>query len=161
MEEHRGQKKRLVGKAIQKYGWSNVKCEVVSYATLEEAYQHEADIVTWWFVRQRDNYNLSLGGVGPLMTDAIKAKISLTKLGHEVTQDTRDKISKTKTGVTYVHYETAIQMLMRYLTKEYQTLQQLCAEFDIPRPTFYEIRKGNKLIHIWDDPRIISLTKEV
>lgn len=52
--------------AIKKYGYSKFKRSILHiYDTAEEAYDKEAEIVNFDFIKRRDNYNISLGGVSP------------------------------------------------------------------------------------------------
>lgn len=56
---------RILRKAINKYGKSNFKTEVIFYAFTEEcAYLVESLIVNEEFVLREDTYNLKIGGLG-------------------------------------------------------------------------------------------------
>lgn len=51
-------------KALKKYGYNKFKRSVLFvFDTPEEAYEKEKEIVTLDFIKRRDNYNTSLGGV--------------------------------------------------------------------------------------------------
>jgi hypothetical protein len=50
--------------AVKKYGYENFKLEILSFFdTLEEAYEEEAFLVDYKWVKSQDNYNVSLGGL--------------------------------------------------------------------------------------------------
>lgn len=52
--------------AVKKYGYSKFKRAVLYvFDTAEEAFQKEAEIVNFDFVKRKDNYNTSLGGISP------------------------------------------------------------------------------------------------
>lgn len=62
----RGYETQLFGKAINKYGWENIKHEILfSGLTLEEAYQKEREcIATYHSLDRRFGYNCDEGGAG-------------------------------------------------------------------------------------------------
>lgn len=52
--------------AVKKYGFNKFKRNILFvFGTEEEAYKKEAEIVTYDFIKRKDNYNSSLGGVLP------------------------------------------------------------------------------------------------
>ena len=52
--------------AVKKYGYSNFKRAILYiFDTKKEAYDKEAEIVNFDFVKRRDNYNTCLGGISP------------------------------------------------------------------------------------------------
>jgi len=81
--------------AINKYGVDNFKI-----ATVYEHPDHDHVLNTMepffiqWYDAIDNGYNLTFGGEGGTMSDETKAKISQSKLGHEVTPETRKKLSK-------------------------------------------------------------------
>lgn len=51
--------------AVKKYGTSKFRRSILFvFDTAEEAYNKEADIVTWDFINRSDTYNAKLGGIG-------------------------------------------------------------------------------------------------
>ena len=51
-------------------------------------------------------------------TEEVKKKISNSKLGHQVSKETREKISKTKKGVRFPEDKLQIKLTKEYLTKK-------------------------------------------
>lgn len=56
--------------AVRKYGYKNFVRETLyvypdSEEGMKQAYEMEASIVTWEFVKRNDNYNLTIGGNHP------------------------------------------------------------------------------------------------
>lgn len=88
-------------RAIQKYKWHNFSHEIL-YANLEkaEAEQLEIDIIKEYdSTNPSKGYNIALGGNGTeKFTDDIKKKISNALKGHEISEETKQKISKSKIG---------------------------------------------------------------
>lgn len=51
-------------RALKKYGYNNFKrATLYVFDTEKEAYEKEAEIVNYDFIKRRDNYNTSLGGI--------------------------------------------------------------------------------------------------
>lgn len=96
-EGHKGRFKQ----AVVKYGYTNFKREILSFFdTAEEAYEEEAWLVNDDWVRDKNNYNVSLGGKGGHM--------GFGRLNHKYEGDIYiyDKITKEFIGV----YESATQI---------------------------------------------------
>lgn len=74
-------KNMLFGKAIQKYGWDNIEHEILfDNLNKDEAEKKEIELIAKFKSNMRDfGYNVETGG-----------------LTHKHTQDTRDKMSKTR-----------------------------------------------------------------
>lgn len=54
-------------RALKKYGYKNFKRSTLyTFDDEDSAYEKEAEIVTWDFVKNRDNYNTALGGKHPV-----------------------------------------------------------------------------------------------
>ena len=119
----------LVGRAIRKYGWINVKKEIL----LDNLSESEANKKEREIIRELDannrlcGYNLTKGGDGGTVVhrvvsketrekigrknsvslkgrklpDEVKAKISKANMGHEVSEETREKIRLANTGKTH------------------------------------------------------------
>lgn len=52
--------------AVKKYGFSKFKRNILFvFDTEEEAYKKEAELVTYEFIKRKDNYNSCLGGIIP------------------------------------------------------------------------------------------------
>jgi hypothetical protein len=89
--------------AIRKYGKNSFKRETLfEYATIEEAYSKEREIVTEGFLLRKDVYNLVLGGVGgsgrsPKSLDT-RLKMSAAKKGILKSPETKKKMSDSHTG---------------------------------------------------------------
>ena len=91
-------------RAIKKYGWENVKHEILyEHLTKEEAEQKEIELIKF-YNSTNDNfgYNIEKGGnhIGKI-SDKTKAKLSKAHLGKVVTKKTREKISKTLKGTRH------------------------------------------------------------
>ncbi len=119
----------LVGRAIRKYGWINVKKEIL----LDNLSESAANKKERELIRELDannrlcGYNLTKGGDGGAVVhrivsketrekigrknsvalkgrklpDEVKIKISKANLGHEVSEETREKIRVANTGKTH------------------------------------------------------------
>lgn len=82
-------------KAIEKYGKDSFQIEVLeNFNTTEEALTAERKYITK-FNSYKQGYNDTLGGDKQVFTPEIKAKISLAKMGHLTSEQTRKKISNT------------------------------------------------------------------
>ena len=93
----------LFNKAIQKYGWKNIKHEVL-FTSLSE---HRAKRLEIALIRHYKglgiSYNITDGGDGPLgcswtPSSELKTKWSLQRTGRVITQEWRNNISKAMKG---------------------------------------------------------------
>jgi group I intron endonuclease len=95
--------------AVKKYGRDNFKREIINhYPTRKEASWHEKIIVTEELTKDPQCYNIKTGGDNEntqVFSDEAKQKISNSLKKHfaengvpETSQETRDKISKSKLG---------------------------------------------------------------
>lgn len=90
-------KQKLFYKAIQKYGWNNIKHEVI-YENLskEEACEKEIELICYYKSNQREfGYNLTSGGETGELNKEVKAKISKSLIGHKLSDGTKEKIRNT------------------------------------------------------------------
>jgi len=92
----------LMLRAIEKYGWENIRHETLaSGLSKEDACTLEIKLIAEY---QSSNpvygYNLTLGGQYPTYTDESRAKMSAARLGTHPTDETRAKMSAAKKGTT-------------------------------------------------------------
>lgn len=79
---------RELKEAIKKYGRSNFKKEILFiFDNVEDVFNKEKEIVDDKFRKRQDTYNCSIGGGGWGMA------------GVKLTKETRDKMSKARTGI--------------------------------------------------------------
>lgn len=85
-------------KAIQKYGWENIKHEIIAkWLTKDEACKMEIHLISEYESTNRDNgYNSSTGGEltgeGHAVSEETRKKISNVLKGHAVSEDVRKKV---------------------------------------------------------------------
>lgn len=108
-----GYREQLFWKAIQKYGWNNIQHIVLAENLSKEwACRLEQDLI-WKYQSNNPKYgyNLSIGGdsnAGYHQSEEAKLKISAASKvggfnGHTHTKESREKISKSKTGKSVQH----------------------------------------------------------
>ena len=106
----RGYKNSYFYNAIQKYGWDNIRHEILyTGLTKEEAEEKEIELIAKYQSNNRQfGYNISNGGnTTGTMSQETKDKISIANIGnqygigHEVSYDARNRISKSKIGNQY------------------------------------------------------------
>jgi group I intron endonuclease len=102
----RGYTSVLFKHAIQKYGWENIKNEILYEGlTREQAEQKEIELIALYKSNQREyGYNLAKGGrtnSGYSMSDEWKGKISNAHKGKKFTEDHKKKLSLAKKGKTH------------------------------------------------------------
>lgn len=89
----------VLNRAIKKHGIQNFKKEVLwNFATPEECFNKEKEIVTEDFVKKSDTYNVALGGRGGNLGEEINLKKSKILQGHSTTDECRKKISAAMEG---------------------------------------------------------------
>ena len=99
----------LVGRAIRKYGWINVKKKIlISGLSKDDANIKERDLIAKYdSTNKKIGYNLTLGGdggavVGHTVSEETKHKIGeknrITRLGKKLSEETRKKISESNKG---------------------------------------------------------------
>jgi len=138
--KHRSDKSKVVGKAITKYGWDNVKRDYKEFENEAEAYDYEAEIVDQPFVDSRNTYNQKLGGrFSPFMNQLIRDKISESKKGHETDEETRLRISNTLNPNGYptlIHEEHGVHTP--------STLQGFARKWELNAPDVHRLIKGGR-----------------
>lgn len=126
------------GKAIQEFGWKNIKSEILfKDLTKEEAYAKETETIEAYNSTNPDfGYNISTGGVGSpgcIRSEETKKKISKHSawkgthgpmFGKSHSEETKDKMSKSQKG-------------KRALIIEGKTLEQWSEETGIKPHTIY------------------------
>lgn len=96
-------------KAIKKYGWNNIKHEILyQNLTEEEAKQKEIELIQLYdSTNVEKGYNSTKGGdgnFGVLFTEERKKKISNAKKGHIVTEETKQKIRESQSGMKHWNF---------------------------------------------------------
>lgn len=74
----------LIKKAIQKYGWNNIRHEILyNNLTKKEAEQKEIELIAFYKSNQKEyGYNIQSGGIsGENTSEETKKKMSISKLG--------------------------------------------------------------------------------
>jgi group I intron endonuclease len=90
--------------AIRKYGWRNIRHEILMTGlTKEQAENVEIMLIKALHLTERKcGYNIANGGAsctsGKTRSPEIRQKISIRKMGHSVSAETREKISQSKKG---------------------------------------------------------------
>lgn len=88
-------------RAIEKFGWHNFQHEIL-YTNLskDEAEEIEIKLIAeYGSTIPSKGYNIETGGNGTeKFTEEIKVKISASLIGHKCSDETKDKISKSKIG---------------------------------------------------------------
>lgn len=82
--------------AIQKYGWENFE-HIILYDNLtkEEAENKEKELIKLYKTTKKGyGFNINEGGFSPTITEQQKRKISKTEKGKKVSQETKEKLSK-------------------------------------------------------------------
>lgn len=96
-------------KAIKKYGWNNIKHEILlENLSKEKAIEKEIQLIKKYDSTNREKgYNITKGGEGVLgvvFTEERKKKISEAKMGHKVTEETRQKIREKNSGENHWNF---------------------------------------------------------
>lgn len=88
---------KIIKDAVKKYGKENFKKEVLFiFDTLDDALNKEKEIVNEDFVKDNNNYNISLGGgLGGKNINGLSFE------GHSHSDETKEKISKSSLGNTH------------------------------------------------------------
>lgn len=123
-------------KAIQKYGWKNIKHEILfENLTREEAIQKEIELIEKYNSNnQKYGYNLTKGGdgnFGVVFTEERKKNISKSKMGHSVSEETIDKIIVTRKSKAVLCIETnteyySIREAYRQTGISYNNISEVC-----------------------------------
>ena len=90
----------LMANAIVKYGWGNIKHEIIyNGLTKEEAEIKERELIAFYKSNNsKFGYNIENGGRIHKVSEETKKKISEAKQGHDVSDDTKRKLSEAKKG---------------------------------------------------------------
>jgi group I intron endonuclease len=99
-EAEREVPRMVIARAIKKYGSPSFLFELIACCrNQDDANEIETELVRQYDSRNSDKgYNIALGGMNAPKTEEWKQKISQALMGHEVSQETRDKVSKGNTG---------------------------------------------------------------
>lgn len=93
-------------RAIEKHGIENFHCEVLAYhPTHEEAFEHEARIVTDAMINMTECYNMVRGGKGGGLTKPFLSEERLEIMRRPKSDEVKQKISKTLMGKSYITEE--------------------------------------------------------
>lgn len=84
--------------AINKYGWDNLKHEIVArYLTMDEAVALERDLIKH-YMDLKKSYNIALGGECGPVTEEHRKHLSESKMGKSMHPNTRAALLKAITG---------------------------------------------------------------
>jgi group I intron endonuclease len=78
-----GYSHQIFFRAIVKYGWENIKHEILyTGLTKEQAIEKEIELIRLYDSTDPDKgYNITEGGISPLKTDSIRKRVSYSKKG--------------------------------------------------------------------------------
>ena len=96
-----GYKEQLFYKAIKKYGWNNIKHEIIyENLTQKEAEEREKFLIeVYESYNKLYGYNIDLGGGGvKRLSEETKEKLRQANLGKKYPKETREKVSKALKG---------------------------------------------------------------
>ena len=122
-------RQKLFNNAIEKYGWENIKHEILFEGlTKDAAEQKEIELIALYKSNQREyGYNIAKGGAThESPSELTKQKISISNKGRIVSEETRKKISignkgKKKRPLTQEEKEQRrLAMTGRVLTEEWK-----------------------------------------
>ncbi len=107
-------------RAINKYGWDNIKHEVLFDGLTEsEAQELEKYMIQWYDTANRKyGYNISLGGEsanGFHHTEETKQKISKTLSGRQLAEETKQKMSEARMGKNHPKAKSVICLTTKYI----------------------------------------------
>lgn len=120
------------GKAIEKFGWENIKHDVLqSGLTKDEASQKEEEYISLYKTTQDEfGYNEASGGInggvyGRKFSEETRRKISNSNKGRMVTQETKDKLRKSHLGKESHNVRAVIKMdLQGKILEEYKSIAE-------------------------------------
>lgn len=98
-----GYKHQMFYNAIQKYGWDNIKHEILfDRLSKKEAYAKEIELISYYDATNPENgYNLAFGGIsttGVKCSEETKVKISKANKGRKLSEESRRRISDSHKG---------------------------------------------------------------
>ena len=92
----------ILSKAISKYNKENFVRIILHYCYDEQQmYEYEQYIVVKYFIERKDTYNIRIGGKTgyvKIHSEETKKKISLAKKGKPMSQEAKNKLSKSRMG---------------------------------------------------------------
>jgi group I intron endonuclease len=102
-KDGKGYKKQVFYNAIKKYGWDNIKHEIIAEGVSKEvAEEKEIELIKEYKTLNSENgYNCAIGGnvnSGFKMPETAKETLRLLKTGTHHNKETRDKMSKDRKG---------------------------------------------------------------
>lgn len=147
-------------RAIKKYGWNNIKHEILfENLSEEEAKRKEIELINeWHLIDRKYGYNLQTGGGGPF-SESTKARMSLARIGNlncrgrKLSDSTKTKISNslkdyysthTPTFLGKKHKSSTIQMLKQRTFSEETRLKMRKSHHDVSganNPSAKSVRK--------------------
>lgn len=88
-------------RAIQKYGWDNIKHEIMfDNLTKEEAEAKEKELIEKYKSNQKDHgYNIEGGGYVHYHTQRTRDKMSQTRKGRKLSEEHRKALSESRKGI--------------------------------------------------------------
>jgi len=91
---------RLFSRAIKKYGFENLKLEILSEnLTIEEANYQEELLISSHNTLSPNGYNLKNGGNNSSPCNETRKRMSIAHTGRKMTEETKIKLSKALTGI--------------------------------------------------------------
>lgn len=123
-------------RAIKKYGWGNVKIEILLYSTNNDILNEMEKFYIKYYNSIESGYNLTGGGEGfrKRHSEESKRKMSLAQKGRIISKETREKISKNSAHIKWWLGKSPTQetrnkirdaMLGRKHTEEYKKRMSL------------------------------------
>ncbi|MBR1419537.1 MAG: GIY-YIG nuclease family protein [Selenomonadaceae bacterium] len=110
ISEHISNKKTLIGRAIQKYGWTNFSVKVIEVCdTIEQLNEREKFWIAKYDSIVPNGYNLTEGGNNGTHSADVCARLSAANTGKKLSAETCKKISEAKKG-THLSKETRAKM---------------------------------------------------
>lgn len=141
-------------RAIQKYGWQNIKHEILfDGLTKEEAEQKEIELITRYKSNQREyGYNVETGGnLGKKLNEETKKKISDSRKGrrwdffkgHKHTAETKELQRKRKIELFKTEKHPRAKPVLQIdengeVVREWQSLRQACKGIGVCPATLCE-----------------------
>lgn len=90
---------KALKRAVKKYGKENFTRRILSmHATYDAALVEEGVIVTEDFAKRKDTYNIKMGGIGGLHSEASRLKMSKSQTGRTHSAETKKKIAMAAKG---------------------------------------------------------------
>lgn len=144
--------------AIQKYGWNNIKHEILfDGLSKEEAEQKEIELIAYYQSNNRSfGYNIENGGhcIGT-HSDETKRKISKGNKGKIISRETRKKMSDSESGNKHWNYgnnhskETRKKMSDSHKGKVFT--KNNCKNIGIShKKSILQFSQNNEFLRIWD-----------